>query len=78
MQAFMRMGAESHETGRLPGEDGMSNKTSVISPAEGPPTHGPWGTSSQLAEVVFRGCQFGMLAAPPAEGQARRRRNGKS
>jgi hypothetical protein len=22
-------------------------------------------TSSQLAEVVFRGCQFGMLAAPP-------------
>jgi hypothetical protein len=23
------------------------------------------GTSSQLAEVVFRGCQFGMLAAPP-------------
>jgi hypothetical protein len=43
MQAFMRMGAESHETGRLPGEDGMPNKTSVISPAEGPPTHGPWG-----------------------------------
>jgi hypothetical protein len=36
----MRMGAESHETGRLPGEDEMSNKTSVISPAEGPPTHG--------------------------------------
>jgi hypothetical protein len=37
----MRMGAESHETGRLPGEDEMSNKTSVISPAEGPPTHAP-------------------------------------
>ena len=28
-----------------------------------PPTH--HDTSSQLAEVVFRGCQFGMLAAPP-------------
>jgi hypothetical protein len=40
MQALMRMGAESHETGRLPGEDEMSNKTSVISPAGGPPTHG--------------------------------------
>ena len=26
---------------------------------------GVCGTSSQLAEVVFRGCQFGMLAAPP-------------
>jgi hypothetical protein len=39
MNTFMRMGAESHETGRLPGEDEMSNKTSVISPAEGPPTH---------------------------------------
>jgi hypothetical protein len=24
-----------------------------------------WLTSSQLAEVVSRGCQFGMLAAPP-------------
>ena len=41
MQAFMKMGAESRETGRLPGEDEMSNKTSVISPAEGPPTHEP-------------------------------------
>jgi hypothetical protein len=41
MQAFMRMGAESHDTSRLPGEDEMSNKTSVISPAEGLPTHGP-------------------------------------
>jgi hypothetical protein len=40
MQALMTTGAESHETGRLPGEDEMSNKTSVISPAEGPPTHG--------------------------------------
>jgi hypothetical protein len=39
MQAFMKMGAESRETGRLPGEDEMSNKTSVISPADGPPTH---------------------------------------
>ena len=37
----MKMGAESHETGRLPGEDEMSNKTPVISPAEGPPTHEP-------------------------------------
>jgi hypothetical protein len=34
------MGAESHETGRLPGKDEVSNKTSVTSPAEGPPTHG--------------------------------------
>jgi hypothetical protein len=34
MQAFMKMGAESRETGRLPGEDEMSNKTSVISPAD--------------------------------------------
>jgi hypothetical protein len=40
MQAFMKMGAESRETGRLPGEDKMSNKTSVISPADGSPTHG--------------------------------------
>ena len=39
MDALMRMGAESHETGRLPGEDEMSNKTSGMSPAEGPPTH---------------------------------------
>jgi hypothetical protein len=39
MNTFMRMGAESHETGRLPREDEMSNKMSVISPAEGPPTH---------------------------------------
>jgi hypothetical protein len=39
MNPFMRMGAESHETGRLPGEDEMSNETSVISLAEGPPTH---------------------------------------
>jgi hypothetical protein len=37
----MRMGAESHETGRLPGEDEMSNNTSVMSSAEGPPTHEP-------------------------------------
>jgi hypothetical protein len=37
----MAVGAESHGTGRLPGEDEMSNKTSVISPAEGPPTHEP-------------------------------------
>jgi hypothetical protein len=36
----MRKGAESRETGKLPGEDEMSNKTSVISPAEGPPIHG--------------------------------------
>ena len=42
MQAFMTMGAESHETGKLPGEDEMSNKTSVTPPAEGPPTHEPW------------------------------------
>jgi hypothetical protein len=35
----MRKGAESLETGKLPGEDEMSNKTSVISPADGPPTH---------------------------------------
>jgi hypothetical protein len=42
MQAFMGMGTESHETGRLPGEDDMSNKTSVISAAEGPPTHESW------------------------------------
>ena len=41
MQAFMKMGAESRETGRLPEEDEMSNKTSVISPADGPPTHEP-------------------------------------
>jgi hypothetical protein len=39
MRAFMKMGAESRETGRLPGEDEMSNKTSVISSAAGPPTH---------------------------------------
>jgi hypothetical protein len=39
MQAFMKMGAKSRETGTLPREDEMSNKTSVISPAEGPPTH---------------------------------------
>jgi hypothetical protein len=42
MQAFMRAVVEPHETGRLPGEDEMPNKTSVISPAEGPPTHEPW------------------------------------
>jgi hypothetical protein len=41
MQAFMRKGAESPETGKLPGEDEMSNKTSVRSPADGPPAHGP-------------------------------------
>jgi hypothetical protein len=35
----MRKGAESLETGKLPGEDDMSNKTSVISSADGPPTH---------------------------------------
>ena len=40
MRAFMRMGEASRETGRLPGEDEMSNKTSVISPADGP-THEP-------------------------------------
>ena len=40
MQAFMRMGKASRETGKLPGEDEMSNKTSVISPADGP-THEP-------------------------------------
>jgi hypothetical protein len=38
----MTTGAESHETGRLPGEDEMANKTPVISPAEGPPTHESW------------------------------------
>jgi hypothetical protein len=38
----MTLGAESHETGRLPGEDELSNKTSVIiSPAEGPSTREP-------------------------------------
>jgi hypothetical protein len=35
----MKMGAESRETGMLPREDEMSNKTSVISPTEDPPTH---------------------------------------
>jgi hypothetical protein len=40
MYTFMSKGAEFRETGRLPGENEMSNKTSVVSPAEGPPTHG--------------------------------------
>jgi hypothetical protein len=40
MNTFMSKGAESRETGRLPGEDEMSNKTSVVPPAEGPPTRG--------------------------------------
>jgi hypothetical protein len=40
MYSFMSKGGESRGTGRLPGEDEMSNKTPVVSPAEGPPTHG--------------------------------------
>ena len=40
MQAFIMKGKESRENGKLPGEDEMSNKTSVISPADGP-THEP-------------------------------------
>ena len=43
----MSKGAEFRETGRLPGENEMSNKTSVVSPAEGPPTH---GHKDELAE----------------------------
>jgi hypothetical protein len=39
MYTFMSKGAEFRKADRLPGEDGMSNKMSVISPAEGPPTH---------------------------------------
>jgi hypothetical protein len=35
----MSKGGESRGTGRLPEEDEMSNKTSVVSPAEGPSTH---------------------------------------
>jgi hypothetical protein len=33
-------GEPARGTGRLPGEDEMSNKTSVVPPAEGPSTHG--------------------------------------
>jgi hypothetical protein len=40
MYSFMSKGGESRGAGRLPGEDEMSNKTSVVSPAAGPPTHG--------------------------------------
>ena len=40
MYSFMSKGGESRGAGRLPGEDEMSNKTSVVPPAEGPPTHG--------------------------------------
>jgi hypothetical protein len=40
MNTFMSKGAESRETGKFPGEDEMSNKPSVVPPAEGPPTHG--------------------------------------
>jgi hypothetical protein len=36
----MSKGTEFRETSRLPGEDEMSNKTSVVPPAEGPPIHG--------------------------------------
>jgi hypothetical protein len=42
MQAFMRMGRESRENGKLPGEDEMSTKTSVVPPADGP-DHEPSG-----------------------------------
>ena len=40
MFSFMSKGGEPRGTGRLPEEDEMSNKTSVVPPAEGPPTHG--------------------------------------
>jgi hypothetical protein len=36
------MGRASRENGKLPEEDEMSNKTSVVSPADGP-DHGPSG-----------------------------------
>jgi hypothetical protein len=36
MQAFIMKGTESRENGKLPGEDEMSNKTSVVSSADGP------------------------------------------
>jgi hypothetical protein len=42
MQAFMRKGRESRENGKLPGEDEMSTKTSVVLSADGP-DHGPPG-----------------------------------
>jgi hypothetical protein len=47
MYSFMSKGGESRETGKLPGEDEMSNETSVVSPAEGPPAH---GSKDELAE----------------------------
>jgi hypothetical protein len=40
MLSFVSKGGESRGTGRLPGEDEVPNKTSVVSPAEGPPAHG--------------------------------------
>jgi hypothetical protein len=36
----MSKGGEPRGIGGLPGEDEMSNMTSVVSPAEGPQTHG--------------------------------------
>jgi hypothetical protein len=36
MKAFMMKGKESRENGKLPGEDEMSTKTSVVSSADGP------------------------------------------
>jgi hypothetical protein len=65
MQAFMKTGAESHETGRLQGEDEMSNKTSVISPAECPPTHEP---SAKRVEDELENPECTTTANPNALG----------
>jgi hypothetical protein len=40
MFSSMSKGGEYRGTGRLPGEDLMSNKTPVVPSTEGPPTHG--------------------------------------